>query len=45
MILFLLVTCGLSAIAAAFVGVDDNLLGIMLAFFGVIAIVLAFVHP
>lgn len=43
--LILLVTCGLSAIAAAAVGIDDNPPGILLAFLAVTAFVLAFVHP
>jgi uncharacterized membrane protein (UPF0136 family) len=41
----LLVICGLSAIAAAAVGIDDNPPGILLAFLAVTAFVLAFVHP
>ena len=41
----LLAICGLLAIAAATVGIDDNLLGILLAFLAAIAFVLAFVHP
>ena len=41
----LLVICGLSAIAAAAVGIDDNPPGILLAFFAATAFVLAFVHP
>src|SRR3972149_2404758 len=43
--LFLLVICGLSAIAAAAVGIDDNPPGILLAFLAATAFVLAFVHP
>jgi drug/metabolite transporter (DMT)-like permease len=43
--LILLVTCGLSAIAAATVGIDDNPPGILLAFLAATAFVLAFVHP
>jgi hypothetical protein len=42
---FLLVICGLSAIAAAMVGIDDNPPGILLAFIAAIAFILAFVHP
>lgn len=41
----LLVICGLSAIAAAAVGINDNPPGILLAFLAAIAFVLAFVHP
>jgi hypothetical protein len=43
--LILLAMCGLLAIAAAAVGIDDNLPGILLAFLAAIAFVLAFVHP
>jgi hypothetical protein len=43
--LFLLVICGLLAIAAAAVGIDDNPPGILLAFLAATAFVLAFVHP
>ena len=43
--LILLVICGLSAIAAAAVGIDDNPPGILLAFLATTAFVLAFVHP
>ena len=43
--LIFLVTCGLSAIAAAAVGIDDNPHGILLAFLAATAFVLAFVHP
>jgi len=43
--LILLVTCGLLAIAAAVVGINDNPPGILLAFLAAIAFVLAFVHP
>src|SRR3972149_7949573 len=43
--LILLVICGLSAIAAAAVGIDDNPPGILLAFLSATAFVLAFVHP
>jgi uncharacterized membrane protein (UPF0136 family) len=45
MTLILLVICGLLAIAAAVVGIDDNLPGILLAFLAATAFVLAFVHP
>ena len=41
----LLVICGLLAIAAAAVGIDDNLPGILLAYLAATAFVLAFVHP
>jgi len=41
----LLAICGLLAIAAAAVGIDDNPLGILLAFLSATAFVLAFVHP
>jgi uncharacterized membrane protein (UPF0136 family) len=41
----LLTICGLLAIAAATVGIDDNLPGILLAFLAATAFVLAFVHP
>ena len=43
--LILLVICGLSAIAASVVGIDDNPPGILLAFLAATAFVLAFVHP
>ena len=43
--LIFLVISGLSAIAAAAVGIDDNPPGILLAFLAAIAFVLAFVHP
>ena len=43
--LILLVICGLSVIAAAAVGIDDNPPGILLAFLAATAFVLAFVHP
>ena len=43
--LILLAICGLSAIAAAVVGIDDNPPGILLAFLAATAFVLAFVHP
>ena len=41
----LVAVCGLLAIAAATVGVDDNLPGVLLAFLAATAFVLAFVHP
>ena len=41
----LLAVCGLLAIAAARVGIDDNLPGVLLAFLAATAFVLAFVHP
>jgi uncharacterized membrane protein (UPF0136 family) len=41
----LLAICGLLAIVAAAVGIDDNPLGILLAFLSATAFVLAFVHP
>jgi hypothetical protein len=41
----LLAICVLLAIAAVAVGVDDNPLGILLAFIAAAAFVLAFVHP
>ena len=43
--LILLVVCGLSATVAVVVGIDDNLLGVMLALLAAIAFVLAFAHP
>jgi hypothetical protein len=43
--LILLAICGLLAIAAAVVGINDNLPGILLAFLAATAFVLAFVHP
>jgi hypothetical protein len=45
MMLILLAICGLLAIAAVAVGIDDNPPGILLAFLAAIAFVLAFVHP
>jgi uncharacterized membrane protein (UPF0136 family) len=45
MTLILLAICGLLAIAAVVVGIDDNLSGILLAFLAATAFVLAFVHP
>ena len=41
----LLVICGLLAIAATIVGINDNLPGILLAFLAAVAFVLAFAHP
>ena len=43
--LILLAVCGLLAVAAAAVGIDDNLPGLLLAFLAATAFVLAFVHP
>jgi uncharacterized membrane protein (UPF0136 family) len=43
--LILLAICGLLAIAAAVIGIDDNVPGILLAFLAATAFVLAFVHP
>jgi len=43
--ILLLTLCGLFAIAAVSVGIDDNPPGLLLAFFAAIAFVLAFVHP
>jgi hypothetical protein len=43
--LILLVVCSLSAIAAAVIGISDNLPGILLVFLAVTSFVLAFVHP
>lgn len=43
--LALLVVCGLSALAAIVIGIDDNPPGILLALLAAITIVLAFVHP
>jgi hypothetical protein len=45
MTLILLAICGLLAIAAVAVGIDENLPGIILAFLAATAFVLAFVHP
>ncbi len=45
MTLILLAICGLLAIAARVVGINDNLPGILLAFLAATAFVLAFVHP
>jgi glucan phosphoethanolaminetransferase (alkaline phosphatase superfamily) len=41
----LLAICGVLAIAAVAVGIDDNPPGILMAFLAAIAFVLAFVHP
>jgi uncharacterized membrane protein (UPF0136 family) len=41
----LLAVCGLLAIAAAAIGIDDNPPGVLLAFLAATAFVLAFVHP
>ena len=41
----LLAICGVLAIVAAAVGIDDNPPGILLAFLAATAFVLAFVHP
>jgi uncharacterized membrane protein (UPF0136 family) len=43
--LILLAICGLLAIAAVVVGINDNPPGILLAFLAAAAFVLAFVHP
>ena len=43
--LILLMICGLLAIGAAAVGIDDNLPGILLAYLAATAFILAFVHP
>ena len=43
--LILLAICGLLAIAAVAVGIEDNLPGILLAFLAATTFVLAFVHP
>ena len=45
MTLILLAICGLLAIAAVALGIDDNLPGILLAFLAATAFVLALVHP
>jgi hypothetical protein len=45
MTLILLAICGLLAVAAATVGIDDNLPGVLLAFLAATAFVIAFVHP
>lgn len=41
----LLAVCGVLAIAAAAIGIDDNPPGLLLAFLSASAFVLAFVHP
>jgi len=43
--LILVTICGLFAITAASIGIDDNPPGILLALLAAIAFVLAFVHP
>jgi energy-coupling factor transporter transmembrane protein EcfT len=43
--LVLLAVCGLSAMASAVVGIDDNPPGALLALLAAIAFVLAFAHP
>jgi uncharacterized membrane protein (UPF0136 family) len=43
--LIFLAICGLLAIAAVIVGIDDNPPGILLAYLAATAFVLAFVHP
>jgi hypothetical protein len=43
--LIFLIICGLSAITATGVGIDDNLPGILLAYLAATAFVLTFVHP
>jgi uncharacterized membrane protein (UPF0136 family) len=43
--LILLAICGLLAIAAVLVGIDDNPPGVLLAFLAATAFVIAFVHP
>lgn len=43
--LVLLVVCGLLATTAVFVGIDDNLPGVLLALLAATAFVLAFAHP
>jgi signal transduction histidine kinase len=43
--LILLAICGLLAIAAVLVGIDDNPPGVLLAFLAATAFVLAFVYP
>ncbi len=45
MTLILLAICGLLAIAAVAMGIDDNPPGVLLAFLAATAFVLAFVHP
>lgn len=43
--LILIVICGLSAAAAAAAGINDNLVGVLLALLAAVAFVLAFAHP
>jgi hypothetical protein len=43
--LLLFAVCGVLAAAAGAVGIDDNPLGVSLAFLSATALVLAFVHP
>jgi hypothetical protein len=43
--LILLVACGALATAAAVIGIDDNLPGILVAYLAVVVLILAFVHP
>jgi hypothetical protein len=43
--LIFLVICGLSAIAATGIGIDDNLPGILFAYLAATTFVLTFVHP
>jgi hypothetical protein len=43
--LLFLALCGVLAVAAGAVGIDDNPLGVSLAFLSATALVLAFVHP
>ena len=43
--LLLFAVCGVLAAAAGAVGIDDNPLGVLLAFLSATALVLAFVHP
>lgn len=43
--LLLLATCGLLIFAAVTVGIDDNLPGLLLAFFAAVALTVSFVHP
>ena len=45
MTFILLAICGLLAVAAGVVGIDDNFPGILLAFLAATTFVLAFVHP
>ena len=45
MTLILLAICGLLAVTAGVVGIDDNFPGILLAFLAATTFVLAFVHP